>query len=447
VGDVSTQVIEPTGRLELPGAAIEVVEGPDRGASRQLGPAGLRIGTAAGSDLVISDRTVSRFHCELRSEGGAIHVVDSGSTNGTYVDGVRVHSAELSPGSRLRIGATVLSVAVGERLSIELSARHRFGDVLGASVEMRRLFGILERVSVTETSILIQGETGTGKELVARAIHDASPRARGPFVVVDCGAIAENLIESELFGHVRGAFSGAVGDRRGLVEEADGGTLFLDEIGELPPALQPRLLRVLEAFEVRRVGGNTSKRVDVRIVAATNRPLARSVNDGTFREDLYYRLAVVELQLPPLRARRDDLVMLAEHFFRRYAGDNEPLPPALLSSLMSRAWPGNVRELRNYIERSVSLGVASPIAPVVAAPVVAPDAVDAVQPVVPIHLPLKDARAAWTEQFELLYVKALLAKTQGNVTRAAELAGINRRSLQRLVASLGIRDPAPDGDK
>jgi transcriptional regulator with PAS, ATPase and Fis domain len=443
VGDVSTQVIEPTGRLELPGAEIEVVEGPDRGAARRLGAGGLRIGTGAGSDLVLTDRTVSRLHCELRSEGGAIHVVDSGSTNGTYVDGVRVHSAELAPGSRLRIGATVLSVSVGERLSIELSARHRFGDVLGASVEMRRMFGILEKIAPTDTSVLIQGETGTGKELVARAIHDASPRARGPFVVVDCGAIAENLIESELFGHVRGAFSGAVGDRRGLVEEADGGTLFLDEIGELPPALQPRLLRVLEAFEVRRVGANTSRRVDVRIVAATNRPLARSVNDGTFREDLYYRLAVVEIQLPPLRARRDDLVMLAEHFFRRYAGDKEPLPPALLSSLMSRAWPGNVRELRNYIERSVSLGV-SATAPVAAAP--SPDPVAATatpQPVVPIHLPLKDARAAWTEQFELLYVKALLDKTQGNVTRAAELAGINRRSLQRLVASLGIRDPAP----
>jgi DNA-binding NtrC family response regulator len=253
-------------------------------------------------------------------------------------------------------------------------------------------------------------------------------------VVVDCGAIAENLIESELFGHVRGAFSGAVNDRRGLVEEADGGTLFLDEIGELPPSLQPRLLRVIETLEVRRVGANTSRRVDVRVVAATNRSLAQRVNEGSFREDLYYRLAVVELRLPPLRARREDIPLLAQHFFRRYAGDREPVPPELLSSLASRAWPGNVRELRNYVERSVSLGVA-------AASGSGPPAA-AAEPTVPIHLPLKDARAAWTEQFELIYVKALLAKTEGNVTRAAELAGINRRSLQRLIASLGIRDPA-----
>ena len=441
--DVSTQVLSPTGRLELPSLEIVVVDGPDRGLARRLGPGGMRIGTGAASDLLLTDRTVSRLHCELRSIDGSIRILDSGSTNGTFVDGVRVYVAELAAGASIRLGETVLSVnPVGERLTIELSARHRFGDVIGASAEMRRLYGILEKVAPTDSSVLIQGETGTGKELVARGIHDASPRARFPFVVVDCGAIAENLIESELFGHVRGAFSGAVSDRRGLVEEANGGTLFLDEIGELPPSLQPRLLRVIETFEVRRVGGNTSRRVDVRIVAATNRALAPSVNEGSFREDLYYRLAVVELHLPPLRARREDIPLLAEHFFRRYAGTQGPLPPELLSSLASRAWPGNVRELRNYMERSVSLGYAASAATAGAdvAQAPAPAAPPGSEPVVPIHLPLKDARAAWTEQFELLYVKALLAKTEGNVTRAAELAGINRRSLQRLVASLGIRE-------
>ena len=450
--DVSTQVIEHPGRLEVPSVDIRVVEGPDRGLQRRLGATGIRIGTGAASDLQLTDRTVSRFHCDLRTVGGALQIVDSGSTNGTFVDGVRILAAELAPGARVRLGETTLAITpAGERCSVELSARHRFGEVIGASVEMRRMYGVLEKVAPTDASVLIQGETGTGKELVARAIHDASARARGPFIVVDCGAIAENLIESELFGHVRGAFSGAVADRRGLVEEADGGTLFLDEIGELPSSLQPRLLRVLEALEVRRVGGNTSRKVDVRVVAATNRPLAQSVNDGSFREDLYYRLAVVEIVLPPLRARREDIALLAEHFFRRYAGEKEPLPPAFLSSLTSRAWPGNVRELRNYIERSVSLGQASDGGGASAR--VEPAAGG--QPVVPIHLPLKDARAAWTEQFELLYVKALLAKTQGNVTRAAELAGINRRSLQRLIASLGIREPAeaprveppPDGER
>ena len=437
--DVSTQVIEPTGRLEFDSVDVLVVEGPDRGLKRRLGPGGLRIGTGAASDLLLTDRTVSRLHCELHLVGRSIRIADSGSTNGTFVDSVRVHVAELAAGARVRVGETVLSVTSGgERLSIELSARHRFGDVIGASSEMRRLYGILEKVAPTDSSVLIQGETGTGKELVARGIHDASPRAKFPFVVVDCGSIAENLIESELFGHVRGAFSGAVSDRRGLVEEASGGTLFLDEIGELPPALQPRLLRVIETFEVRRVGGNSSRRVDVRIVAATNRPLAPSVNEGTFREDLYYRLAVVEIHLPPLRARREDIPLLAEHFFRRYAGEKEPLPPELLSSLQSRAWPGNVRELRNYMERSVSLGYSSTGGAGGANAATDPAAT---APVVPIHLPLKDARAAWTEQFEVLYVKALLEKTEGNVTRAAELAGINRRSLQRLIASLGIREP------
>jgi transcriptional regulator with PAS, ATPase and Fis domain len=409
----STQIIEASGRLHLPSLELRVVEGPDRGQSAKLGPSGLRVGTGPTSDLRLTDRTVSRLHCELRRVGGAVRVIDSGSTNGTLVDGVRVHVAELAAGQLVRVGATTLGVStVDEPLAIELSLRHRFGDVIGASAEMRRLYAILERVAPTESSVLIQGETGTGKELVARALHDASPRAKAPFVTVDCGAIAENLIESELFGHVRGAFSGAVGDRRGLVEEADGGTLFLDEIGELPPALQPRLLRVIEALEVRRVGGNTSKRVNLRVVAATNRPLARSVNEGTFREDLYYRLAVVELLLPPLRARREDIPLLAEHFFRRYAGDTAPMPPELVASLASRMWPGNVRELRNYVERSVSLGVAAGAGtPVFAEPVAA--AATEAAPLVPVHLPLKDARAAWNEEFELIYVKALRAKTAG----------------------------------
>ncbi|HEY3667047.1 MAG TPA: sigma 54-interacting transcriptional regulator [Polyangiaceae bacterium] len=440
--DVTTQVMEQPAKLEYPRIELVVVEGPDTGVWHSLDLTGVRIGTAPSNELPLRDRTVSRFHCEVRIARGVAQLIDSGSTNGTFVDGVRVRDAELSAGCKIRLGATVLLVsASGERALVELSPRHRFGGVLGVSVEMRRLYAILEKIAPTDTTVLIQGETGCGKELVARAIHDTSPRAQQPFVVVDCGAIAENLIESELFGHVRGAFSGAVSDRRGLFEEANGGTLFLDEIGELPPALQPKLLRVLEGFEVRRVGSNSSKRVDVRIVAATNRPLAESVNAGTFREDLYYRIAVVELLLPPLRARRDDIPLLAQHFFRRYAGDNESLPEDLVASLASRAWPGNVRELRNFIERSVSLGFKPPVENSGLAQGVAH--ATRLEDVVPTHLPLKDARVAWTEQFEILYVKALLEKTAGNVTRAAELAGVNRRSLQRLIASLGLRSDDP----
>jgi transcriptional regulator with PAS, ATPase and Fis domain len=447
--DVTTQVIERDGRLEYPSIEIRVMEGADKGLHCLVAPDGVRIGTAAGNALQLTDRTVSRMHCEVRLASESLRLVDSDSTNGTYVNDVRVFSAELRAGAVVRVGETILGVTTASRTrsSVELSPRHRFAEVIGASTEMRRLFDVLEKVSPTEASVLIQGETGTGKELVARAIHDASPRANGPFVVVDCGAIAENLIESELFGHVRGAFSGAVGERRGLFEEAHRGTIFLDEIGELPPSLQPRLLRVLESHEVRRVGSNSSKKIDVRIVAATNRSLAKSVNEGNFREDLYYRLAVVELRLPPLRARRQDIALLAEHFCRRYAGDKATLPQEFLATLMSRDWPGNVRELRNFIERSVSLGFSSPnLSP--PSPRAGTALPTGFEEVVPTHLPLKDARAAWTEQFELFYVKALLAKTNNNVTRAAELAGINRRSLQRLIASLGIRDessgPASD---
>jgi transcriptional regulator with PAS, ATPase and Fis domain len=440
--DATTQVMEESARLVYPDVELRVIEGADRGLSCRLEGSALRIGTGSASHLRLQDRAVSRVHCEIRLVNDALRIFDSGSTNGTFVDGVRVYEATLVAGASVRVGATVLGVATGkESCSVELSARHQFGEVVGASTEMRRLYAILEKIAPTDTTVLIRGETGTGKELVARAIHDASSRARFPFIVVDCGAIAENLIESELFGHVRGAFSGAISDRRGLFEEANGGTLFLDEIGELPAALQPRLLRVIESFEVRRVGGNTSKRVDVRVLAATNRSLTESINTGTFREDLYYRLAVVEVELPPLRARRADIPLLAQHFLRRYAKGEDLIPSETLASLASRAWPGNVRELRNFIERSVSLGYGStpgPLAGSAAAPGTPLPA--EIETIVPTHLPLKDARAVWNEQFEMLYVKALLAKTKGNVTRAAELGGINRRSLQRLIAGLGLRD-------
>jgi transcriptional regulator with GAF, ATPase, and Fis domain len=445
MAQVTTEILE-SGAARVPSLELVVTDGPDRGARCQVTPAGIRVGTAPNCALKLSDPTVSRLHCEVKSGTGEVRVSDLGSTNGTFIDGVRIHDAELTPGSRLRLGQSLIELSAGDgSYTLELSPRHSFGDVIGQSLEMRRMYSVLEKVAPTTTTVLIQGETGVGKELVARAIHESSPRARKPFVVVDCGAIAETLIESELFGHVRGAFSGAVGDRRGLFEEADGGTLFLDEIGELPLSLQPKLLRALERLEVRRVGGNTSRTVDVRIVAATNRSLASSVNDGTFREDLYYRISVVEVLLPPLRTRRDDIPLLAEHFYRRYAGDREPMPSELVASVLHRAWPGNVRELRNFVERSVSLGIAShrpgseaQNAGSGSAPSQPPPPVQG-GAIVPVHLPLKDARAAFTEQFELLYVRALLDKTGGNVTRAAELAGVNRRSLQRLIASLGLR--------
>ena len=308
--DLVTTVLEGSGQtIPLAGIDLVVIEGADRGVRAGVGAGITRIGTSASSHLRLTDRTASRVHCELRLRNRAVQIVDAGSTNGTFVEGVRIADAELPPGAVVRVGTTAIRIeAANAPTRVPISSRDHFGELLGASLAMRRVYAMLERVAATDTTVLIHGETGTGKELAARAVHEASRRARGPFVAVDCGAIAESLIESELFGHVRGAFSGAHAERRGLFEEADGGTLFLDEIGELPLSLQPRLLRVLEAREVRRVGANASRPIDVRVLAATNRSLAQSVNDGTFREDLYYRLAVVEVELPPLRARRDDSV-------------------------------------------------------------------------------------------------------------------------------------------
>jgi len=426
-----------------------VVDGPSRGSKAAVSSGTARVGAADGNDLTIADPTVSRVHCELVARAGAITLRDLGSTNGTFVEGVRVRDAEIPPGAVVRVGASAFRVDVGQEPTfVELSARESFGELVGSSLEMRRLYAALERLAPTDTTLLVEGETGTGKDVLARSLHAASPRAADPFVAVDCGAIPENLVESELFGHVRGAFTGAVGDRKGVFEEAHGGTLFLDEIGEMPIAMQPKLLRAIESRSVRRVGATTSRPVDVRIVAATNRSLARCVNEGTFREDLYYRLAVVTLSLPPLRTRREDIPMLARHFHRAISGAAAPeLPPEFLARLMGRSWPGNVRELRNFVERSVSLGLIDerPTSPSSAAPAArqSPDGPD-IGAMLAMRLPLKDARAAWIESFESIYVRDVLRQCGGNVTRAAERAGVSRRFLQRMIARLGIK-PADVG--
>jgi transcriptional regulator with GAF, ATPase, and Fis domain len=436
--EIATQLLAAEVPSVLPAVELVVLDGFDRGARARVGPGGARIGTGAAAHLRLRDPTVSRIHCELRLRPRGVRVVDAHSTNGTWVDAMRVRDVELSAGARLRLGGTTVEVIFGQSgLQVPISSRDHLGELLGASVEMRRIYAILERVAPTEATVLVQGETGTGKEVVARTVHALSARRERAFVAVDCGAIAASLIESELFGHARGAFSGAVADRRGLFEEADGGTLFLDEVGELPLGLQAKLLRVLETREVRRVGANQPRRVDVRLVAATNRSLAQGVNEGAFREDLYYRLAVVDVHVPPLRARRDDVPLLAQFFYERFRGAPGPVPPDLLSELLTRSWPGNVRELRNVIERSVSLrwqeGEATAPSP---ADAPLPPGVEAL---IPHDLPLKEARQVYTDRFESLYLRALLQRTQGNVTRAAERAGVNRRHLQRMLSRLGVK--------
>jgi DNA-binding NtrC family response regulator len=437
-----TSPIASAGRaLRMVSVDLVVVEGPSRGLRVQLAEALARVGSAPGNQLVLADPTVSRAHCELRLKAESVVVKDCGSTNGTYVEGVLLREGEVKPGASVCVGNSVFRIeSAGLPTLVPVSTQSSFGELLGESLEMRRVYALLERLAGTHATLLIEGETGTGKDVAARSLHAASPRKDGPFVPVDCGAIPESLIESELFGHVRGAFSGAHADRRGVFEEANGGTLFLDEIGEMPLSAQAKLLRAIETRSIRRVGSNAERPVDVRIIAATNRSLATAANVGTFREDLYYRLAVVELKLPPLRARSEDIPILAQHFFEGLVGPGRELPSALLETLRQRAFPGNVRELRNFVERSVSLGFVDDPGGTPREALAQSVGDAGLESIVPLHLPLKDARQVWTESFELIYVRSMLKKTAGNVTRAAELAGVNRRFLQRLVARLGMRE-------
>ncbi|MFW5967845.1 MAG: sigma 54-interacting transcriptional regulator, partial [Persicimonas sp.] len=323
----------------------------------------IRIGALDDNDLVLEDDTVSRHHCEVIIEDEQARVVDNGSTNGTFVDGVQIREAYLAPGAVIGVGNTQVQFnPLDEEVPVEPSTSERLGDIVGKSVKMREVFGIIERIAPTGATVIIEGETGTGKEVVARTIHQMSARSDEPFVVFDCGAVPENLIESELFGHEKGSFTGAVMTREGLFEMADGGTIFLDELGELALDLQPKLLRVLEQNEVRRVGSNRPISVNVRVIAATNRSLADEVEEGRFREDLFYRLSVVRLFLPPLRERAEDIELLARHFLRSEEFNRDPggarkvedLTGDAIDALRSYDWPGNVRELLNIIERACS---------------------------------------------------------------------------------------------
>ncbi|MFT3774976.1 MAG: sigma 54-interacting transcriptional regulator [Minicystis sp.] len=437
---IITEILQQGDQLTLRTRTIrvEVISGPSAGMATDLAGPEVRIGSGRGVDLLLLDSAVSRHHLTLRGGRDGLRVMDAGSRNGTTLDGVRIVDAYARQGSIVGLGTSTLRVAIGQgTVDLPLSPRDRFGGLLGQSIAMRRLFTILERVAPTDDTVLIEGETGTGKELVAEALHEESARSGGPFVVFDCSAVAANLIESELFGHVRGAFTGAANDRAGAFESADGGTLFLDEIGELPLTLQPKLLRALEKLEVRRVGANTSRKVDVRIVAATNKNLAEEVGRGTFREDLLYRLAVVRVTLPPLRDRPDDIELLAHHFAAAY-GKRAARPAALdeasIRALRSRAYPGNVRELRNAVARTLSLG--HPDA--TAAPSRPPSAL-AGAPSVDLTVPYMEARDRLMEDFERAYLREALRQCGGNATKAAEMVGLNRKFLQRAIARHGLR--------
>ncbi len=397
------------------------------------------IGSDPSNDVVIDDPTVSRFHCELRIDDEGPRLIDLRSRNGSFLSGVRVREAFLGNGTIIALGAATIMFTIGERTNpVTTSDRTRFGDLIGHSVAMRAVFARLERAAATASTVLLEGETGTGKGAAAEAIHGASERSRGPFVVVDCGAIPAQLLESELFGHERGAFTSADRRRIGAFEEAHEGTIFLDEIGELPRELQPKLLRALETRQVRRVGASAYVAADVRIIAATNRDLRAEVNASRFRSDLYYRLAVLRVVMPALRERPEDLPVIAAGILSRLgvakAQAAELLTFDYLAALERMPWPGNVRELRNALERRLAFADVEPANPSGAPP---PHEVRTATPALTDRYETERERAL--AAFERNFVTALLERHGNNVTRAAEAAGIGRVHLHRLIKRHGIR--------
>jgi DNA-binding NtrC family response regulator len=407
---------------------VEIVAGPDVGTALALRHGTYVVGKSHSCDLVLGDSEVSRRHLELRVEPFGVVVRDLESTNGSFHHGARFTEVMVGAGAVIAIGTTRLAfVRDAPPGPFPPSTVDHFGRMLGRSRPMRELFALLDRVSSNRASILIEAETGSGKELCAEAIHAASGRA-GPFAICDLGGLPRSLIESELFGHVRGAFTGATGDRVGAFESAHGGTLFLDEVGELEPELQPRLLRMLEENTVRRVGASAYRAVDVRVIAATNRDLVREVEAGSFRSDLFHRLAVLRVRIPPLRERKEDIAFLAEHLLR---DSGRVLSSAALTLLEDHDWPGNVRELRNVIERGLALTQPG----------------DAIQP---SHLgldaprtpeaiaPYHEAKQRLIDSWERAYVERVLAEANGNVSAASRRVGLGRAYLYRLIRKYGL---------
>jgi DNA-binding NtrC family response regulator len=408
---------------------LVVVAGPDRGRQGTVGAGISRVGKSPTCALVLTDPAVSRVHLELRVGPNGVVVRDLDSKNGSYFKGARFREVTVSVGATLVLGETEL------RLQDALSA-NRASRLIGSSAPMRELLTQIERLAPTEAVVLLEGETGTGKELCAEALHTLGHRAGRPFVVCDLAGLSRSTIESELFGHKRGSFTGADRDRTGLFVEADGGTLFLDEIGELELELQPRLLRALEQRRVKPLGASAYVPIDVRVVAATNRDLREECAAGRFREDLYHRLAVLRLRVPPLRERKDDLPQLIANLL----GDRHlVLPEETLAVLKEYDWPGNVRELRNVVERAAAtlsdgdtilpsaIGLATPSAPALTAAA------------------FHEAKHRLITEWERAYLQQLLERAEGNVARAARAGGLDRPYLYRLLKrhGLGVTDDTP----
>ena len=415
---------------------LEVVAGPDVGKVIELATPTIMIGRT-GADLNLTDPKVSGLHAELRLQSDGYRIRDLGSTNGTHVRGVRIVDGFIAPGATIQIGkSAIVFDPLDESVSVPLWHESRLHSLIGGSAAMRHLFDMLNRFAQSDATVLIQGETGAGKEGVADAIHQCSPRRDGPFVVLDCSAIPEQLFEDQIFGHEQGAFTGAGKATIGVFEAAHGGTLFLDEIGELPLDVQSKLLRAVETRKVRRIGSTKVIASDVRIIAATNRDLATEVNRGTFRSDLFYRLSVAKLSVPALRERREDIPLLVEHFLRQLTatiGNKDPrLPDDFLARAQRHAWPGNVRELRNAVERACLL----PNHPQLGFE--APPKKEGAFGDVDIDVPFKVAKQKLVDEFDRRYLEALLEAHDNNISAAARAAGIERMSIYKMIRRLGL---------
>jgi DNA-binding NtrC family response regulator len=421
---------------------VRVLAGANQGIEKVSEDVEISIGVAPGNHLLLTDRAVSRHHCIITATKDGFLLRDLGSRNGTMLGGFRISAAYLKHGAQIGIGESVLGFETLHNPIVEpLAEEERYGRVLGQSVAMRRIFTALPRVAASDSTILIEGETGTGKGLLSEVIHQKSPRATGPFVVIDCSAIPPTLIEAELFGHVKGAFTGAQGTRAGAFEAADGGTVFLDEVGELPLDMQPKLLRALEERTVRRIGSLEPIRLDVRVVAATNRDLREEVNRGSFRSDLFYRLNTVRIRLPSLRDRREDIPLLISYFYEQFAGENDPAPSAdLITAFVRQDWPGNVRELRSAVERAILMKD----------PELWFDATLGGPPSSPLGSQARDyskdlaigsfrtAKERAVAQWERGYVDALIRASDGNLSRAARAARMDRNHLRELIRRHGV---------
>jgi DNA-binding NtrC family response regulator len=429
---LSTRLIDgPNPRWVLDQAELRVVAGSDRGGGLPLGAESIVIGSSSSCGLVLHDRTVSARHAEVQVTRRGYFIRDLESTNGIVIGSVRVDRAPLCDGMRIALGESTLSVrALGRKCSLPLAQTGELFGLVARSLKMRATTALLLQLAQSDTTVLIEGETGSGKELCAEALHRASARRDGPLITFDCGAVAESLAAATLFGHERGAFTGASEARPGLLEEARGGTLLLDEVGELPREVQPLLLGALERRRARRIGGKKEIEYDVRIIATTRLNLAEEVRAKRFREDLFYRLAVGRLRVPPLRERAEDLPILLDRFASQ-AGAT--IASEAVAPLLAYDWPGNVRELRNWAIRLAAHGDAAP-----------PSAADprARSPILFDRSgrlrPWLDARAQATAEIERAYVAEVLAQSQGNLSRAAEIAGITRQSLTTLASKHGL---------